>query len=244
MPQELEVLMVTLSAIAGGLFAAGLIIAVGVFLLFSVIFLFFYSFTLMFGAKIVDIKNRTFGKALTATFLYVFIASIPCTILFFIAWPLGIVAFLVTPCFVVKWIYECSLSQAFLASISSLVVSFVLIIASIVGTVYYIKGSIGQKKINDIEKSSKVEAVEAAVTPKASENKVTFKATKIKVEEPLPIKEAPKKTLPEKAISKPPASAKTTKTIKPKISNAKVIVKSKPKAKPIDKKHAISLAKK
>lgn len=265
MPQEFNNLSLILTNLLGGIFAAGILIAVGIFLIFSLMILFFQTFTLMFGARFVDIKDRTFGKALIATFLYIFVGSIPCIILFIIAWPLGIMAFLILPCFIIKWVYDCSLAQAFFASITSIATSLILVVGFIIGMVFVIKNSLDQKKNSNLENVSKIEIKEQHLMPETStpieiqkstkvhevqptfvpiktENKPIQKQNKVVIKEAPPKKEIAKKSLPEKAIAKTPTkvttktSIKVSNSSKQKKSSVKVAAKPKPKAKSSEKK--------
>lgn len=260
--EELNIPM-TFSAVIGSMLAAGVIAAVCIFLLFSTIMLFFYTIALMMGAKAVNIEDRTFGKALTATALNLFLGWIIVGVCLFIFPPLAIVAYFLLPCIFIKWIYECSLGKAIVTAVLSYFAAFLLLFVLMVGAIIIsIKfapntsentkdekiAKIVSKPLPEtsapieIQKSTKVQEVQTTFVPIKTENKPIQKQNMVVIKEMPPKKELVKKSLPEKANVKTPAkvsaktSIKVSSSSKQKKSNVKVAAKPKAKTKSSEKK--------
>ena len=157
MPEDLVIFGVSFAAILGGLFALGLIVAICVGIIFSIIMLFFSTFALMIGAKLVDLKGRTFNKALTATFLTIFIGGFATVMSCLFVQDLGLIPYFLSPCLFIKWTYKCTYGKAILASIYSSLISFLmagfLILTITIATILFFKDKFNKQN----EKGTKIE---------------------------------------------------------------------------------------
>ena len=160
MPEDLVIFGVSFASILGALFALGLIVAICAGILFSLISLFFYTFALMLGARIVDLKGRTFNKALTATFLIIFIGGFVTALCYLFAPALGVIPYFLSPCLFIRWTYQCTYGKAMLASIYTSLISFFmagfLILTIVIATILFFKDKFNKQN----EKASKLEITE------------------------------------------------------------------------------------
>ena len=110
---------------------AGAGIGIVIFLVLGLLFVFwlFNIFCMMMGAKVADIRNRSFGKAFVASILIAWLGSTLIGGLSFIHPILGILGLLFVPAIFIKLIYSCGLGQAIVAYIVNIVTSVVLTVA-------------------------------------------------------------------------------------------------------------------
>jgi hypothetical protein len=232
MPDDLVIFGVSFAAILGALFALGLIVAICIGVLFSIIMLFFSTFALMIGAKMVDLKGRTFGKALTATFLIIFIGGFVTAICCILVPDLGVIPYFLSPCLFIKWTYHCTYGKAVLASIYSFLISFLmagfLILTITIATILFFKDKFNKQN----EKASKMEIKET----KSEKNL----KTELKINA-LHNTNDNKAELTEEVKITPPLVFTSEKTITDKASDSNINRKSGPVAPPKkQKKKAIN----
>ena len=113
------------------IFGAGLGIALGIILVFTIGIWVLNIVALMVGAKLAGIKDRGFGKALMATVLIVFLGGFIVAMLTMLHPLAGLLGFFLVPCLFVKWVYSCSLGRAVLAYVLSFFASITFFIAAI-----------------------------------------------------------------------------------------------------------------
>lgn len=247
--EALKDFFIPLSAFLGGVMAAGLIIAVCLLLLFSAFMLVFYTLAMMMGAKVVNIENRTFGKALTATSLNIFLGWLVVGVCFFIFPPLSIVAYFLLPSVFIKWIYECSFIKAIIAAVLSYfaAISLFLLLFLVMVITFKLNPNKNQK-----EKVTKVEIKNPTESSPIKSNNKELVSIKSPIKETL--KKIPvKKPHIEKSPSKASAKIKTrfknaiaknpknkTQQIRPLSENKK---RQKVKLEPTTQKPTIKLAK-
>ena len=114
----------------------------------------------MIGAKLVDLKGRTFNKALTAKFLTIFIVGFATVMSCLFVQDLGLIPYFLSPCLFIKWTYKCTYGKAILASIYSSLISFLmagfLILTITIATILFFKDKFNKQN----EKASKLEITE------------------------------------------------------------------------------------
>ena len=86
---------------------------------------------MMVGAKIVNIKNRSFGKAFVASMLIAFLGSTCVGLLGLIHPLLGAIGILLVPGIFIKMIYSCGLGEAIIAYIINICASIAIMIGII-----------------------------------------------------------------------------------------------------------------
>lgn len=221
MPEDLVILGVSIASIVGALIALGMIAFICICVLFSIIMLFFSTFSLMIAARMVNIKGRTFSKALTATFLIIFIGGFVTSMSFLFVPDLGVIPYFLSPCFFIKWIYECTFGKAVLASIYSSIISFllagILIITIVVVSILFFKDKFNKQN----EKVTKMEIKEAK----------NEKGSRAELKENLPRNSIDNKSEVTKVVKNtPPSTFPSEKVIVKKASNNTRSTKSVPVA--------------
>lgn len=226
MPEEIIGAGGMIGGFFGTLFAAGVLFFIIFFLIYFTFSLCFHTVALMMGAKVTNIEDRTFGKALTATFINLFLGGF-LTIVSLVVFPiLGVFIYFLFPCFTIKWVYACSMTKAVLTSIFAYLASISLGLLLIVIAIFATK-MLGKDKeklqvetvSNNVEKISPKNS-DQALKPTLVNSKEIKVTNKNQSSNSAQIKN--------KSMSKEPQKISNNKSIKP-------IKTNKQKPKPVGK---------
>lgn len=221
-----------LTSLFASIFAAGVIIAILVIIIVACVFIVFNVFTLMLGAKFAGIDNRGFGKAFVSALVINFFWGFLVYLLSFFENPyFGLMAILLVPCIIIKIIYGCSLWQAIIAYIVSLIAYMLFAVLIVLTGFVIVKGVVDSKKSQSIESTTKIKSEKTNV---ASYNESSLPAKEpIKITSNALPEVAPQKTIvvtppPKKKL---PAKTPMVKTQSSKNEKAKKAKSAKPESK-------------
>lgn len=150
MPEELVKSFETMFALHLGIF-------IGIFLTFILLSWLLNVISLMLGAKIAGVNDRSFGKALLATVLIVLFGGLVVALLTALHPIAGLIGAFIVPCMFIQWVYSCSFGKAAVAYILSFFANVAFIFAAIITIPLVFSIVVGNIKNTDSKEKPKIE---------------------------------------------------------------------------------------